>query len=145
MGCCYSRIEREETVSRCKARKRYMKQFVQARQSFSASHSMYLNSLKTTGSALLQFATAEIHHHQDYNHYEPPLFPSPPPLPITPLPPPPPPPMSPTSSTWTHHLDHRFHTFLRRLRHRRRGGISGTRSCRLRRGRPWRRSGKGRP
>ncbi|KAF7135266.1 hypothetical protein RHSIM_Rhsim08G0032200 [Rhododendron simsii] len=99
MGCCYSRIEREETVSRCKARKRYMKQFVKARQSFSASHSMYLKSLKTTGSALLQFATAEIHHH--HHHAPPPLFPSPPPLPITPLPPPPPPPMSPTSSTWT--------------------------------------------
>ena len=32
MGCCYSRIEREEMVSRCKARKRYMKQFVKARQ-----------------------------------------------------------------------------------------------------------------
>ncbi|KAM2589147.1 hypothetical protein TB1_046105 [Malus domestica] len=30
MGCCYSRVEREEMVSRCKSRKRYMKQLVKA-------------------------------------------------------------------------------------------------------------------
>ncbi|XAR73756.1 hypothetical protein NMG60_11007831 [Bertholletia excelsa] len=95
MGCWYSRmVEREEMVSRCKARKRYMKQFVKARQAFSASHSMYLRSLRSTGSALLQFATAEItHHHHHHN-----LPPRPPPQP---LPPTPPPPMSPASGTWT--------------------------------------------
>ncbi|XP_057499947.1 protein ALTERED PHOSPHATE STARVATION RESPONSE 1 [Actinidia eriantha] len=88
MGCCYSRVEREETVSRCKARKRYMKQFVKARQAFAASHALYLRSLRTTGSALLHFAAAEILHH---HHIPPqPLFPSPPP-----------PPMSPNSDTWT--------------------------------------------
>ncbi|KAK9286036.1 hypothetical protein L1049_025239 [Liquidambar formosana] len=99
MGCCYSRIEREEMVARCKARKRYMKQFVAARQALSASHSMYLRSLRGTGSALLQFANAEttLHHH---HHHLPPLLPSPPPQPPTP-PPPPPPPMSPSSYTWT--------------------------------------------
>ncbi|KAI3704511.1 hypothetical protein L1987_74733 [Smallanthus sonchifolius] len=122
MGCCYSRLEKEEMVSRCKARKRYMKQFVKARHAFSASHSMYLRSLRTTGSALLQFATAEttLHHPQD--HHLPPTLPSPlppqtptpPPPPMsptswttsttntasTPLPPPPPPPPPPSSSTW---------------------------------------------
>ncbi|EOX90802.1 Uncharacterized protein TCM_000170 [Theobroma cacao] len=90
MGCWYSRIDREETVSRCKARKRYMKQLVNARQALAASHSMYLRSLRGTGSALLQFSnnetTLHLHHH----------------VPPPPQPPaPPPPPMSPGSDTWT--------------------------------------------
>ncbi|KAL4582737.1 hypothetical protein LXL04_007296 [Taraxacum kok-saghyz] len=93
MGCYYSRLEREEMVSRCKARKRYMKQFVKARNAFSASHTMYLRSLRNTGAALLQFATAESPLHL------PPLHPSSSPTP--PAPPPPPPPMSPSSETWT--------------------------------------------
>ncbi|KAA8531999.1 hypothetical protein F0562_006859 [Nyssa sinensis] len=102
MGCCYSKIEREEMVSRCKARRRYMKQFVKARQALSASHSMYLRSLRSTGSALLQFATAEtsLHHHHHVQHHLPPLLPSPPRQHRAP-PQPPPPPMSPTSDTWT--------------------------------------------
>ncbi|CAH1421604.1 unnamed protein product [Lactuca virosa] len=97
MGCYYSRLEREEMVSRCKARKRYMKQFVKARNAFSASHSMYLRSLRNTGAALLQFATAESPLHL------PPVLPSSsPPTPPAPLPPPPPPPpMSPSSEVWT--------------------------------------------
>ncbi|XP_057965225.1 protein ALTERED PHOSPHATE STARVATION RESPONSE 1 [Malania oleifera] len=102
MGCCYSRIEREEIVSRCKARKGYMKQLVKARQAFSAAHVMYIRSLRGTGSALLQFANAESdlhHHHQQLRHHLPPLLPSPPPQ--SPAPPPPPPPMSPTSDSWT--------------------------------------------
>ncbi|GMY12248.1 protein ALTERED PHOSPHATE STARVATION RESPONSE 1-like [Fagus crenata] len=103
MGCCYSRIEREEIVSRCKARKKYMKQLVKARQAFSAAHSMYLRSLRGSGSALLQFANAEtnLHHHQHHyqHHHLQPLLPSPPPQ--IPAPPPPPPPMSPGSDTWT--------------------------------------------
>ncbi|KAK9071451.1 hypothetical protein SSX86_010020 [Deinandra increscens subsp. villosa] len=96
MGCCYSRLEKEEMVSRCKARKRYMKQFVNSRHAFSASHSMYLRSLRTTGAALLQFATAETTLHHPQHHHLPPTLPSPPPPQ-----PPPPPPMSPTSETWT--------------------------------------------
>ncbi|KAK6118025.1 hypothetical protein DH2020_048228 [Rehmannia glutinosa] len=82
-------------VSRCKARKRYMKQLVKARQAFSAAHIMYLRSLRNTGSALLQFATAEtnlLHH-----HHLPPLNPTTPPPPF----PTPPPPMSPISWTTT--------------------------------------------
>lgn len=103
MGCCYSRVEREEMVTRCKARKRYMKQLVKARQAFSAAHILYLRSLRGTGSALLQFATAETslhHHHQklhNHNHNHVPSSPAP----LTPQPPPPPP-MSPISSdNWT--------------------------------------------
>ncbi|KZV16207.1 hypothetical protein F511_32238 [Dorcoceras hygrometricum] len=116
MGCWYSRlISGEEMVSRCKARKRYMKQFVNARHSFAAAHSMYLRSLRTTGAALLQFASAEtsLHH-----HLRPPGTPSrvpnPPPALMSPAswtsahstttssvvhPPPPPPPMS-SSTAW---------------------------------------------
>ncbi|XP_052195657.1 protein ALTERED PHOSPHATE STARVATION RESPONSE 1 isoform X2 [Diospyros lotus] len=103
MGCWFSRLEREETVSRCRARKRYMKQFVKARQAFAASHSMYLRSLRSTGSALLQFAGAEVSHqsHHHHRHHLPPLPPSPTRQPATPQPPPPPPLMSPTSDTWT--------------------------------------------
>ncbi|KAL3630120.1 hypothetical protein CASFOL_023104 [Castilleja foliolosa] len=115
MGCWHSRLEREEMISRCKARKRYMKQFVKARQAFSAAHSMYIRSLRNTGSALLQFATAETtlhHHHHNLNP-----SPSPPPRPSSPIsstntttsttasstvlpPPPPPPPPVPSSSSW---------------------------------------------
>ncbi|KAH1163448.1 hypothetical protein GLYMA_01G164500v4 [Glycine max] len=102
MGCCHSKIEREETVSRCKARKRYMKQFVQARHAFSAAHVMYIRSLRATGSALFQFANAEttvLHHHLPSRPH--PILPPPPPRTPTPMPPPPPPPMSPSSYTWT--------------------------------------------
>ncbi|XP_071735311.1 protein ALTERED PHOSPHATE STARVATION RESPONSE 1-like isoform X1 [Rutidosis leptorrhynchoides] len=100
MGCCYSRLEKEEMVSRCQSRKRYMKQLVKARHAFSASHSMYLRSLKTTGSALLQFATAETTLHHPHHHL-PPTLPSQPPPQTPALQPPPPPPMSQTSETWT--------------------------------------------
>ncbi|PIA57375.1 hypothetical protein AQUCO_00600246v1 [Aquilegia coerulea] len=105
MGCCYSRLEREEMVSRCKARRRYMKQFVKARHAFSAAHTLYLRCLRSTGSALLQFATAEtsLHHHhhlhlhlQHHHHHLPPLLAQSQPTP--PLPPPPPPPPLSTSS-----------------------------------------------
>ncbi|CAN6698812.1 unnamed protein product [Malus baccata var. baccata] len=115
MGCCYSRVEREEMVSRCKSRKRYMKQLVKARQAWSAAHTMYLRSLRSTGSALLQFSNAETtlhHHHQlnnynyhhNYNHHHHNNYQSqPPPLqtPPTPQPPPPPPPLSSSSDSWT--------------------------------------------
>ncbi|PKI68208.1 hypothetical protein CRG98_011407 [Punica granatum] len=63
MGSCYSRVDREEMVSRCKARKRYTKQFVRARHSLATAHSMYLRSLRATGSALLHFANAESTRH----------------------------------------------------------------------------------
>ncbi|XWS29182.1 hypothetical protein CRYUN_Cryun24cG0006600 [Craigia yunnanensis] len=111
MGCWYSRIDREETVSRCKARKRYMKQLVKARQALAASHSMYLRSLRGTGSALLQFSNNETTLHLDHRAPLPHQPPAPPPPPISPssdtwisataaspaLPPPPPP---PPSSSW---------------------------------------------
>ncbi|CAN1226792.1 Protein ALTERED PHOSPHATE STARVATION RESPONSE 1 [Linum perenne] len=111
MGCFYSRIEREEMVSRCKARKKYLKQLLQARQFMSTSHVMYLRALRSTGSALIHFSNIEtnLHHHHNHlrhnythshNHHLQPAIPSPSP-PLPPLPPPPPP-MSPSSdTTWT--------------------------------------------
>ncbi|XP_072965571.1 protein ALTERED PHOSPHATE STARVATION RESPONSE 1 [Typha angustifolia] len=109
MGCCHSHLERQEAVSRCKARRRYMKQLVKARHDFAASHSLYLRALRSTGAALLQFANAETHLDLLHNHLPPlpspsPSPPPPPPPPISPSPPPPPPPppppMSPSSDNW---------------------------------------------
>ncbi|KAK1274538.1 hypothetical protein QJS04_geneDACA009617 [Acorus gramineus] len=109
MGCFHSRVlEREETVSRCKARRRYMKQLVNARQAFSASHSLYVRALRGTGSTLLEFATSEanLHNHKhpllhQHKHLLLPPSPSPPPPRPRPPPPPLPIPMSPSSETWT--------------------------------------------
>ncbi|CAN8278735.1 unnamed protein product [Cochlearia groenlandica] len=105
MGCCQSRIDRKEIVSRCKARKRYLKHLVKARQSLSVSHALYLRSLRATGSSLLHFSVKEtpLHLHHNHNQNPPPLSPSPSP---PPPPPPqrsrPPPPLSPGSeTTWT--------------------------------------------
>ncbi|KAJ8499143.1 hypothetical protein OPV22_009695 [Ensete ventricosum] len=110
MGCWYSRLERQEAVSWCKARRRYMKQLVQGRRAFAAAHSLYLRSLRATGATLLQFANAETHLH---HHHLPPIPSSPSPsLPPPPSPPPPPPqppppstsshpPVSPSSDNWT--------------------------------------------
>ncbi|MQM11635.1 hypothetical protein Taro_044543 [Colocasia esculenta] len=99
MGCWQSRVERDETVSICKARRGYMKQVVKGRQDFATAHLLYLRSLRDTGASLVQFADAESH----LPHHLPPLLPSPPP---TPPPPPrarapksqPPPPSDTVSS-----------------------------------------------
>ncbi|KAK7360236.1 hypothetical protein VNO77_02219 [Canavalia gladiata] len=104
MGCWQSRIEREETVSRCKARKRYMKHFLQARRAFSSAHATYILSLRSTASALLNFANTEQttlqHHHHLPPQPQPPFTPSSDTwIPATASPPPPPPPPS-TSSGW---------------------------------------------
>ncbi|KAG9139644.1 hypothetical protein Leryth_018276 [Lithospermum erythrorhizon] len=98
MGWWNSRIEKAEVVVRCKARKSYMKHFVKARQALSGAHSMYLRSLRNTGSALLQFVAAEakLHHH----HHLPPS-PRISKMSGPALSPPPPPPMSHSSPTWT--------------------------------------------
>lgn len=77
-----------------------MKQLVEARLFLSSSHSFYLRSLRSTGSALLQFSTGEsslLHHHHLLQTHAPSPSP-PPPLPPTP---PPPPSMSPSTDTWT--------------------------------------------
>ncbi|KAK8952498.1 hypothetical protein KSP39_PZI004391 [Platanthera zijinensis] len=59
MGCCHSRLEGKEAISRCKARRRYMRQLSEGRQAFAAAHSLYLHFLRSTGAALLQISNAE--------------------------------------------------------------------------------------
>ncbi|KAJ0979640.1 hypothetical protein J5N97_015114 [Dioscorea zingiberensis] len=59
MGCAQSRIENEESVSRCKERKQHMKDAVVARNAFAAAHSSYAMALKNTGAALSDFAHGE--------------------------------------------------------------------------------------
>lgn len=60
MGCTQSKIENEETVTRCKERKHLMKEAVSARNAFAAAHSAYTMSLKNTGAALSDYAHGEV-------------------------------------------------------------------------------------
>ncbi|KAL6207728.1 hypothetical protein ACLB2K_018682 [Fragaria x ananassa] len=108
MGCAQSRIDNEESVSRCKERRNLMREAVAARNAFAAGHSGYVMALKNTGAALSDYGHGEslptqeqllLNHHQQpflSTATEPPppppplleTLPSPPPLPIfTPSPP----------------------------------------------------------
>ncbi|KAJ4953267.1 hypothetical protein NE237_030099 [Protea cynaroides] len=104
MGCTASKLDNEDTVRRCKERRRLMKEAVYARHHLAAAHSDYLRSLRLTGSALYDFAAGEPLSVSDQT---PAVFlrnpssvsfrktqpqPPPPPRPLTPSPPPPPPP-----------------------------------------------------
>lgn len=60
MGCSQSKIENEETVRRCKERKRHMKDAVSTRNAFAAAHSAYAMALKNTGAALSDYAQGEV-------------------------------------------------------------------------------------
>ncbi|CAM6010075.1 unnamed protein product [Sphagnum balticum] len=60
MGCSNSKIHSDEAVARCKARRRFMKQAVDSRHAFAASHANYVIALKAVGSALRQFAEGEV-------------------------------------------------------------------------------------
>ncbi|KAF5461579.1 hypothetical protein F2P56_017660 [Juglans regia] len=81
MGCAQSRIDNEESVSRCKDRKNLIKDAVIARNAFAAGHSGYAVALKDTGAAL-----------SDYGHGEAEELHQQPVEPTTSQPPPPPPP-----------------------------------------------------
>ena len=59
MGCTASKLDNEETVRRCKERRRLMKEAVYARHYLAAAHSDYCHSLRLTGSALSTFAAGE--------------------------------------------------------------------------------------
>ncbi|KAG8381865.1 hypothetical protein BUALT_Bualt05G0017200 [Buddleja alternifolia] len=88
MGCAQSKIENEESVSRCKERRNIMKEAVSVRNAFASAHSGYSVSLKDTGAALSDYAQGEV---------PPPppeaAAPTDPPTTEQPPPPPPPPPM----------------------------------------------------
>ncbi|KAL6985390.1 hypothetical protein U1Q18_018765 [Sarracenia purpurea var. burkii] len=101
MGCAQSKIENEESVSRCKDRRNFMKEAVSARNAFAAGQSGYAVVLKNTGAALSDYAQGEADNNEEQNHHqadsgapeppmmEPSLPPPPPPLPsfspVTPL------------------------------------------------------------
>ncbi|KAK4411180.1 Nitrate regulatoryprotein [Sesamum angolense] len=59
MGCTASKLDNEDTVRRCKERRRLMKEAVYARHHLAAAHSDYCRSLRITGSALVTFASGE--------------------------------------------------------------------------------------
>ncbi|XP_071736041.1 nitrate regulatory gene2 protein-like [Rutidosis leptorrhynchoides] len=59
MGCTASKLGNEDSVRRCKERRRLMKEAVYARHHLAAAHSDYCRSLKVTGSALSIFAAGE--------------------------------------------------------------------------------------
>lgn len=122
MGCAASKLDNEDTVRRCKERRRLMKAVVYARHHLAAAHSDYCRSLRLTGSALSTFAAGEPLTVSDHT---PAVFlrtpssntaaaaatkptPPPPPPPAaaspprdihSPSPPPPPPPYSPSISS----------------------------------------------
>ncbi|GKU88497.1 hypothetical protein SLEP1_g2755 [Rubroshorea leprosula] len=59
MGCTASKLDNEDTVRRCKERRRLMKEAVHARHHLAAAHSDYCRFLRLTGSALSSFAAGE--------------------------------------------------------------------------------------
>ncbi|KAJ8573388.1 hypothetical protein K7X08_009899 [Anisodus acutangulus] len=59
MGCTASKLDNEDTVRRCKYRRRLMKEAVYARHHLASAHSDYCRSLIITGSALSTFAAGE--------------------------------------------------------------------------------------
>eukprot|EP00258_Populus_trichocarpa_P016491 XP_006375135.2 nitrate regulatory gene2 protein [Populus trichocarpa] len=110
MGCTASKLDNEDTVRRCKERRRLMKEAVYARHHLAAAHADYCRSLRVTGSALSNFAAGEslsvsdqtpvvILHPPTATSPTPPSNPIPPRVPPSPSPslhPPPPPPFSPS-------------------------------------------------
>ncbi|CAN4086781.1 unnamed protein product [Withania somnifera] len=96
MGCTQSKIENEETVTRCKERKHFMKEAVSARNAFAAAHSSYTMSLKNTGAALSDYAHGEVQFSSAMAAGgSSPLHGGTPPLSSAPLDMPPPPPLPP--------------------------------------------------
>ncbi|KAL0309100.1 UNVERIFIED_CONTAM: Nitrate regulatoryprotein [Sesamum radiatum] len=78
MGCTASKLDNEDTVRRCKERRRLMKEAVYARHHLAAAHAEYCRSLRITGSALVTFASGEPLAVSDHT---PPSFSAPPTLP----------------------------------------------------------------
>ncbi|GER27384.1 hypothetical protein STAS_03095 [Striga asiatica] len=59
MGCTVSKLDNEDTVRRCRERRRLTKEAVLARHHLAAAHSDYCRSLRLTASALVSFAAGE--------------------------------------------------------------------------------------
>ncbi|KAJ0254875.1 Nitrate regulatory protein2 protein [Hirschfeldia incana] len=90
MGCAASKLDSEDTVRRCKDRRRLMKEAVYARHHLAAAHADYCRSLRLTGSALSSFAAGEPLSVSDQT---PSVFLHPPANRVPPSPAPPPPPL----------------------------------------------------
>lgn len=97
MGCAQSKIDNEESVSRCKERRNLMKEAVSLRNAFASAHSGFSVSLKDTGAALSDYAQGEVPPprpeavvQQEPSSSDHPPPPPPPPVESS-LPPPPPP------------------------------------------------------
>ncbi|PQM35774.1 hypothetical protein Pyn_37746 [Prunus yedoensis var. nudiflora] len=129
MGCTASKLDNEDTVRRCKERRRLMKDAVYARHHLAAAHADYCRSLRLTGAALVSFSAFEP---LDISHQTPAVFlhhhPTPlqpiPSLHVSPSPPRPPPstlhlrhPLSLPPSTAP--TSHTFSPFFPLLLHRR--------------------------
>ncbi|CAA3029495.1 Hypothetical predicted protein [Olea europaea subsp. europaea] len=59
MGCTVSKLDNEDTVRRCKEWRRLMKEAVYAQHQLASVHSDYCCALRSTGSALVTFASSE--------------------------------------------------------------------------------------
>ncbi|KAG4134490.1 hypothetical protein ERO13_D08G159700v2 [Gossypium hirsutum] len=103
MGCSASKLDNEDTVRRCKDRRRFMKEAVNARHHLAAAHADYCRSLRVTGSALSSFAAGERLSVSDETpavviHPVKPSTPPSNPIPPSPAPAPAPAPFSPSPS-----------------------------------------------
>ncbi|KAF0928744.1 hypothetical protein E2562_006163 [Oryza meyeriana var. granulata] len=87
MGCTASKVEQEDTVRRCKERRRHMKDAVASRQLLASAHADYLRSLRVTAAALSRFAQG--HPSLAVSHHTAPvlLTTAPPPAALAPTPP----------------------------------------------------------
>ncbi|CAA0813260.1 Protein of unknown function (DUF630 and DUF632 [Striga hermonthica] len=104
MGCTASKLDNEDTVRRCRERRRLTKEAVLARHHLAAAHSDYCRSLRLTASALVSFAAGEPLPISDNT---PAVLLRTNPKPPTSIPPPSPsvhPPPSPTSTDFSHHI-----------------------------------------
>ncbi|XP_050204194.1 nitrate regulatory gene2 protein-like [Mercurialis annua] len=124
MGCTASKLDNEDTVRRCKDRRRLIKEAVYARHHLAAAHADYCRSLRITGSALCSFAAGEplavseqtpaVFLNSNSNPYHPPpplsftnsIPPRVAPSPSPSLHPPPPPPAFPSPSPFPPKLPH---------------------------------------
>ncbi|KAL2651723.1 hypothetical protein R1flu_019851 [Riccia fluitans] len=112
MGCTSSKVDNEEGVGRCRARKKHIKHAVSTRHGFASAHSQYVQALKASGAAFRQFAEGEQGDHREKTASQTPLTPA---TPLTPLlkikealPPPPPPHLSPGRADEINHHRSRY-------------------------------------
>ncbi|XP_010544315.1 PREDICTED: uncharacterized protein LOC104816964 [Tarenaya hassleriana] len=60
MGASTSRIEEDKALQLCRVRKKFVRQALDGRCSLAAAHVLYVQSLKSTGTALRKFSETEI-------------------------------------------------------------------------------------